>query len=377
MFDVLLAWRHRAGYHDLGEESCKERPMRTVLCFLPALALFSLAADAPPGPAPQSPAGIKVGKGQPALYAATYDIRDLVERPESWRASGSGWGGFRANSRLREGDPAQQVAPVVRAVLAALGGPGGKPAADREDFQILNGNRLVIRTDAARHALVAQALQGLRRLADVRVLVRANLYEVDHATYTRVAGARRPSPEELEELERRFLAGAAPKAEGPWQRLDRQKPLQAGEEVRIDNGREAAVLSRHFAVRCLPSPDQLRKGDRDPQAALEGVSFLAGVRVSPDRRFVWLKLTEKATDLKGLARVRVPDPAGNDVAAEVPVLDEDVHSRGVIIPDGGSELVPVQYRPASARQKGRWWVLSLTPRIHIEEEERALRRGPP
>jgi hypothetical protein len=353
--------------------------MRTVLSLLPVLALFALIADeAPPGPrAASAPAGKQEGKGQHALYTVTYDIRDLVDRPESLVVSGPGRIGFGAIPRLRDAGPAQKAAPVVRAVVAALDGSGGRSAADLENIQLLGGTRLVIRADAAGHALVDQALKALRRLADVRVIVQANLYEVDQATYTRVASARRLTSEELEKLERQFLAGAAPKDGSLWQRLDRQKPLLAGEEVKIDNGVEAEVVSRLRVVLCPTGASRPREGDKDCRAVLEGVSFVAGVRVSPDRRYVWLKLTEKATELKGINKVKVPGPTGKDVDVAVPVLDEDVHSRAVIIPDGGSELAPVHYRPASAREKGRWWVLRLTPRIYIEEEERAIRRGAP
>jgi len=343
--------------------------MRTALSFLPALALFPVCSD-------DLPASKSESKGQGAQHTATYDIRDLVERPESLIWSGPAWDGFRANRRFRDATPAERAVPVVRAMLAALDAGSGKPAtADLESIQILNGTRLVIRADAAWHAQVAETLKALRRLADLRVIVQANLYEVDQAFYNRVAGAKRLSTEELEELERKFLAGVAPKDGSLWQRLGRQKPLQAGEEVKIDNRLEAAVLSRHTVVRYGPKPKQVRQRDKAGEPSLEGVSFVTGVRVSPDRRFVWLKLTETAAELKGMSKVKVWDLTGKEADIEVPVLDEATHSRGLIIPDGGSELVAVHYRPASAREKGQWWVLSLTPRIYIEEEERAIRRG--
>src|SRR5205085_7737606 len=56
-------------------------------------------------------------------------------------------------------------------------------------------------------------------------------------------------------------------------------------------------------------------------------------------------------------------------------LDEPAQSRELIIPDGGALLVPLQFRPRAVREKDRWWVVSLTPRILIEEEEQVYRRS--
>jgi len=36
-------------------------------------------------------------------------------------------------------------------------------------------------------------------------------------------------------------------------------------------------------------------------------------------------------------------------------------------------LIPVHYRPRSVQEKNRWWVLSITARIIIEEEEQQIR----
>src|SRR5205085_2891974 len=61
------------------------------------------------------------------------------------------------------------------------------------------------------------------------------------------------------------------------------------------------------------------------------------------------------------------------VAAEVPLVKESAYTQTLEIPDGGTILVPVHYRPPAAAAKDRWWVLAITPQIYIEEEERAER----
>ena len=55
-------------------------------------------------------------------------------------------------------------------------------------------------------------------------------------------------------------------------------------------------------------------------------------------------------------------------------MKESTQTTSRDIPDGGSVLVPVHYRPRSAQEKNRWWVLTITARIVMEEEEQAMER---
>jgi hypothetical protein len=217
------------------------------------------------------------------------------------------------------------------------------------------------------------------RLDDMYVIVKAQLYEVDEAFYTRLKNARRVSLDDLEELERRFMHGN-PRGDDPWddalfKLLEKQKLILAGAEVNIADGGEAPFLSRLQSIKCHPSPDQVRKGDKTPQTVRQGVSFIATTRISWDRRYVHLRLTEKAVELQVVNTVKALDANGQEVAAEVPFVDETVHSRMDVVADGGSILIPVHYQPRSARAKRRRWVLCFSPRIYIEEEERAIKKG--
>lgn len=159
--------------------------------------------------------------------------------------------------------------------------------------------------------------------------------------------------------------------------LDKQKLILAGEEVKAANGEEVAVLSRHQVVRCLASPDQTLRGDKSRQTVLEGVSFLAGIQVSADRRYVRVKLTEKAVAVEAIDKVKGWDGRDRKMEAETPVLKESTQSQVRWIPDFDSMLVPVQYRPRAVQAKERWWVLSITPRIYILEEEQEYKYGTP
>jgi hypothetical protein len=127
----------------------------------------------------------------------------------------------------------------------------------------------------------------------------------------------------------------------------------------------------------------------EAQAAPEGVSFAAGVTVSADRRYVHLKIAEKVTEIDVLPKpIALPrKKPGADVQEQVaelldalrrggplePVLSESAHSHETDVPDGGSVFMAVQVRPRTLEAAERWWVLVVSPRILIKEEERALR----
>jgi hypothetical protein len=118
---------------------------------------------------------------------------------------------------------------------------------------------------------------------------------------------------------------------------------------------------------------------------MEGVSFDGVIHVSPDRRYVRMDLAEQYTQLGEIQKVKgwwVP-PAADERAgareqemdAEIPLVSKVAHTKRIEIPDGGSILVPVHYRPASAQADKQRWVVMITPRIYIEAEERAIRLG--
>jgi hypothetical protein len=310
-------------------------------------------------------AGIVVTTPSRALSTIIYDIRDLVQKGEV-PVSADGWN---SSWKKLSGEPAQRAAAVVRALLDVVDAESGVPAANAaETIEIVNAAKLSVRASGSRHAAIAEALQFLRRLADLAVIAQARLYEVDEAFYTRVKNAKHVP---LEELERQFLEGKGPK-DDTFQLLAKQKLVLTGEPVKRDNGGQAALLSWHRVLTYLPSPEQVRKGQKSRQTILEGVSFLAEMRVSPDRRWVRVKLTEKATQLQALEKIKVFDPKDQEVDAEVPFVGETVSTRVWDIPDGGTLLVPVAMRPPAVGGQERRWVLWITVRIYIEEEERLI-----
>jgi hypothetical protein len=209
--------------------------------------------------------------------------------------------------------------------------------------------------------------------SELYVIVKARLYEVDEASHSKVAKAKWLSMADLEDLETK------PPADGKlFARLKKQKPFLTGKEVNIDPGKQGVLLTATRTINCLPTPDQLRQGKKDPQAIDEGLTLSAQVHISADRRFVRVKFLEKSLEIEAIEKIKVLVDLedGTEVVGERVFTKEASFSRARYIPDEGSILLPLHYRPPAVRKKGRWLVAEITPRIYIEEEERERRRKP-
>jgi len=206
--------------------------------------------------------------------------------------------------------------------------------------------------------------------SELYVILKARLYEVDAAFHTKVARAMWLSRADLEELENK------PPADGKlFALLKKQKPFLVGKEINIDPGKVGVLLRATKPVNCLPTPDQLRKGNQVPQRFDEGFTLSAQAHISADRRFVLAKFREKSLEVDGIEKVEVVvDDKGTEALGELAFTKEASFSLSRYIPDGGSILLPLHSRPRAVRKNDRWLVAVITPRIHIEEEER-VRRG--
>jgi hypothetical protein len=282
-----------------------------------------------------------------ALYTHVYDIRSFTDKPGTAR--------------------------VIDEIVSAIGSDDvTHDRQDREAVQVLNGTRVVVRTNARRHDAVAGVLAAFSRMDDLAVIVQTRLYEVDAAYYQKLKGLKRVPPEDLE---KDFLKGIPSEADAVYKLIGKQKMIHAGDEQKLVDGGRLTLISRQIAIGCLPSPDQIRLGLSRPQTILEGYAFLGKIQVTPDRRFVRLAFVEKASEVEEIRKVKSWDPRHleKDVDAEIAFVRESSHAQTLELADGGSLLVPLYYRPESARAKDRWWVLAITTRIYIEEEERQIR----
>ncbi len=205
------------------------------------------------------------------------------------------------------------------------------------------------------------------------VIVTAQLYEVDDAFYQEVAKAKWRSLADLEKMDRIWLDGVEKKQTGAslFDLLGKERLLLEAKKIKIENNQEAGLLSATKQINCLPSPAQLRKGEKAPQTIAVGVTVRAQVQVSSDRRFVRVTFIEKGTDVEGIDKVSV-QLDGKGAVAEIACVKESTIAMMRSIPDGGSLLLPLQYRPDGAKEKGRCLVVRIEARIYIAAEERLL-----
>jgi hypothetical protein len=228
--------------------------------------------------------------------------------------------------------------------------------------------------------------RGPYKVNPLEVIFTAELYEVDEAFYKRLGNPRWRSMIELEEVERVYLLGLEPEkkqtgepkqaGDSLFDVLKKKDSLMSVKDVKIHDGKEGAILSSTKVSHCLPSPAQLARKRKDPQKIEEGLALRAHVQISRDRRFVRVKFIEKNTELQGIDKVSVLiDRTGTEATAEIACVAESTFSIPQTLFDGGSILLPLQYRPADTKKKGRWLVVRIELRIYIEEEERIIQSG--
>ena len=206
--------------------------------------------------------------------------------------------------------------------------------------------------------------------SEIYVIMKARLYEVDEAFHNKVAKAKWLSKADLEELETK------PPADGSlFALLEKQKPFLAGKEINIDPGKEGVLLTATKPINCLPTPDQLRQGKKGPQTIDEGFTLSAKFTSAPTDvscapnswRRVWKSKASKRS--RSWWTTRAPKPLGRLFSRRKPASP-----RRVTFPTAAASCCRFTTGLRAVRKNDRWLVAEITPRIYIEEEERA-RRG--
>jgi hypothetical protein len=215
------------------------------------------------------------------------------------------------------------------------------------------------------------------------IVFTAQLYEVDEELFKRV-GAKWRSMEEWEEAERIFL-GIAPEKGQPSETptletvsdlLRRKAPLANVMDLKIKERTEGLLLSSTKTTQCLPTPVHVRLGKKEPQLIEEGLRLFAKVQISQDKRYLRVTFVEKSAEVEGIDKANVVmDNSGREETGELAAVKDSLFSITRTMPDGGTILLPLQYRSPEARQKGRWLVLRVQARLRIEEEERRIEAG--
>ncbi len=331
-----------------------------------------------------------------AAYPAVYEVSDLL--PDV------GW----ILPTLKEALPAAVLgrlpgreastegggAALLRLVFSVLQPRSG------EAVQLRNDRALFARVTPARHAELANLLLTLRRQADIAVVMDARVYEVDRAFYAKhfapLLAAGKGAPE-------RPLVSLSGDDE-VLEKLEKEKPLLRGLEIKVRQGQQIAFLALREAFRyrerhrALPGKmDEqgpgglgggfralLENSDRQQPGAppkfgtgLAGVSLLVRVEVAPDRRFVRLQITQKIEQLVELRKIKYGDAELGYEEIEEPSMTKSSVTTSIKLPDGQPFFMPVVYRPLGARGQDRPLVLVARPRIYIEAEEEQVRNAQP
>ena len=248
-----------------------------------------------------------------------------------------------------------------------------KPGADGPQITELDGSKLEVRATAKRHEEIKDLLDALERLQDLAIDVKAEVIELDVATYEKLVKALpkgKASP---------VLLATGPefeeKDDPAWKVLaEINKVLKVGRVVqtssgRFVNGAEATVSARRTVVTFTNVPGEVAAKAEAPLFVKEGFGLVATPVVSADRRFVRFKLTEQSTAITGM-RKRDLGEVGGQKSVMQSLDTEDLGATGsAVVADGGTVLFRLAYAP-----KDKVWVVVLKPRIFIQAEEDEIKR---
>jgi hypothetical protein len=114
-----------------------------------------------------------------------------------------------------------------------------------------------------------------------------------------------------------------------------------------------------------------KPGDKSPTTAFDGLSFTVKPVISSDRRCIRLEITHNVAQLVKVTKGTMVDlRTGKEAPIELPNFRKSSRSQSIEIHDGQPILVAVDYRP-----KDKVWLVLAEPRIYMEAEEEAIRKG--
>jgi hypothetical protein len=249
-----------------------------------------------------------------------------------------------------------KIDDIVKLLLTTVEPKSWKQSGDGNRLVVLGETKLEVTASKDVHQQIEDVLTTARRQMDVVVDVRGELFEVERAYFEKEI---KPELAKQPEVKR----GRLPVGEELLAEL-REKALDSKTNTtRLAPGRDGVVLSRRAAFTYRPTEKTVAVG-------YHGVVLKAGVGVSPDRRFVRLKLTQQITELVEVTQETVEDPQGQETTREAPNLNERSTAVNVEVGDGGWVLVPVEYARPGDREKKTVFLALVHPRIVIAEEER-------
>lgn len=341
-------------------------------------------------------------------YTHSYEIGGLLARmaPEPQAGQVPRQTSVGLGSRPGASSTATSVQEVVRLVMTTVHPDGWREGGS--SLRVLNGTTLEIHATAEQHKEIEELLEALRRLHDVAVDIRGHLCEIDRSVYDKLIKPR------LGNAQQGAGVPLVAQLENPVARQLRDKVrVVTANKVRIANGKEGEFLSLQNAgwtgtrprtqgkdaAKPNPPPAEQRQAPDvqeqvqdllnairegmlypppvsalgEPNGLLHGVTFRASVKVSADRRFVEMAMSQDVTNLLSVKEF----PFGRDKVLVLPNLVSSSASATVRVADGQVLVLPVYYLPPSLKEKNRVYLLIVQPVIYIEAEEKELLKALP
>jgi hypothetical protein len=326
------------------------------------------------------PADFRYGPGEiivttpdRARFMAEYDVADLLkpEKSVTWHPSNL---------------PDDPVVGLLHHLTSGSPHYWRPTTPGHGTIHLVNETRLVVDANADQHELVQNALDVLRRVADLAVVMKAKVVEVNQGFFEK----------HVQPLLKGKTADDDPQggiAISPemLKLLNGQKVISKGQDLRIPPGAKVQFLSWFDFFRYRPHPAGISKGlslvepeeaelaagggFRDTLTARHGFTVSVKAKISADRRFLHLVITQNATEIKALTVFQAQEPAiGHKVTFEIPKLENRSRSVTLVVGDSQPILVPSVYRPFPDK-KDHHWLLVAEPMIYIEEEQELIRKG--
>lgn len=289
------------------------------------------------------------GQAQKDVVAVTYDMKDLAGRELSFQAVGE------------ENVKVDGIDDIIRVIVKHV-----KPKdwrGDRSSILEVNGTVLEIQTTKANHAEIVDLLAALRRSADVEVVAEAGLYAVDRAYYEKEIAPRfltnRSRPLALDVAEQ--------------EKLRKASRVEKPNKVKLRNRGRGPLFSLRRAV-AYEGPPRLG-GGKTNEVALVGVRLDLEARITGDRRFVIMNLTQRSDELDE-TRNRKTNVKGEDVPLDVPRvrITSSSTTNSITVGDGVFVVIPPSAPLPGFTAKGPVPLLFMRATIWIGEEEAELKK---
>ena len=248
-----------------------------------------------------------------------------------------------------------------------------KPGADGTQIAERDGDKLEIRAPAKVQEDVKDLLEALERLQDLAIDVKAEVIELDAATYEKLLKAlpkSKAKPPVLfatgEEVEGKNAPAIEKAMEKTSAVLGTGRVVQTS-SGRFVNGAEATVSARRTVVTFSATPNE--KVKEEPLSVKEGFGLVAVPVASADRRTIRFKLTEQSAAITGTKTRDFGEIKGEKFVLQT-LETEDLGATGsAVVADGGTLLFRLTYAP-----KDKVWVVVLKPTVFIQAERDELKK---